>query len=425
MLFRILTIIAIILLTTITIITLLPGTSSFEQWDCTQDMCAQTTITRATTCKGETGIYLEYCRTTRNTTNITIQTDNENFITTKITQEQYNIEEIPVQHRIRDMIVRNNLLYYTTITGELILHNLTTNQETIIKLDKEIADGLLGIALHPNKTNKVYLYLYATDIREVPLDINNETIDPLHNRVSSFIIHNNSLTNQTILLDNIPGNGGHVSGKLLIKNEYLYITTGDSEYQKTNNTQLHEKILETNNLIGKTLRIYLNGTIPQDNPYNNEVYTYGHRNILGIATNPQTNSLFVAEHGPWRHDEINKLTKGHNYGWPAYRCSQEYHNITTNNTAPSYCFDEWTLAPGQITFIKDENHEWYGSAFVTGLRSQLIYRLIFEQDNIVDSQVFYFKKEDHNISPRLRAITYYDGSLYVAGDQEGLIKISP
>ena len=418
--FKVLTIIAIFLLGAATAVFLFQPTT--QQWDCTDDLCVPVELEQVVTCKGEEGVYVEHCRKVNETGNVSIMTDQENFVTTKITRERYDIEEIPVNHRIRDMIIRDDTLYYTTVTGELILHDLTTNEETTIFLDEELADGLLGLALDQER---IILYLYATDIRNVSLDTSNETVDALYNRVSSFVIEDDELTDEIILLDDIPGNGGHVAGKLFIDDKYLYVTTGDSEYQKTNNTILHEKIQETNNLVGKTLRIYLNGSVPQDNPYNNEVYTYGHRNPLGIDKNPQTGSLFISEHGPWRHDEINKLTKGANYGWPGYRCGQEYFNVTANNTKPEYCFDEFTLAPGQLAFIQDENHEWYTSAFVTGLRSKLVYRLIFDDDQVIDSEVFYFRNEPYNISPRLRAITYHNNSLYVAGDQHGLIKLTP
>ncbi len=70
-----------------------------------------------------------------------------------------------------------------------------------------------------------------------------------------------------------------------------------------------------NSLAGKILRIKEDGNIPKDNPFNNAVYSYGHRNPQEIVWN-ENNRLWSTEHGANANDEINIIEKGTNYGWP-------------------------------------------------------------------------------------------------------------
>jgi glucose/arabinose dehydrogenase len=73
---------------------------------------------------------------------------------------------------------------------------------------------------------------------------------------------------------------------------------------------------------GKVFRIKDDGAIPQDNPFVNTpnaypaIWSFGHRNPQGLALHPQTNTLWLTEHGPRGGDELNQVIKGKNYGWP-------------------------------------------------------------------------------------------------------------
>src|SRR2546428_3683939 len=73
--------------------------------------------------------------------------------------------------------------------------------------------------------------------------------------------------------------------------------------------------------LGKVLRMNTDGSPPSDNPFfgnasvDNLIFTYGHRNMFGLAFHPFTNRVFVTENGPNCNDEINVLTAGANYGW--------------------------------------------------------------------------------------------------------------
>ncbi|WP_318036135.1 PQQ-dependent sugar dehydrogenase [Halobacillus salinarum] len=91
----------------------------------------------------------------------------------------------------------------------------------------------------------------------------------------------------------------------------MYVTTGDS----LNKPLAQDK----QSLAGKILRLNIDGSVPEDNPYpGSYVFSYGHRNPQGLAWNDD-GTLFASEHGSDQHDEINIISKGSNYGWPEIR----------------------------------------------------------------------------------------------------------
>src|SRR5262249_37223505 len=81
---------------------------------------------------------------------------------------------------------------------------------------------------------------------------------------------------------------------------------------------------------GKVLRLNDDGTAPKDNPfvgragYKPEIYSLGHRNLLGLAVHPQTGAVWENENGPNGGDEINIILPGRNYGWPLVSLGRTY-----------------------------------------------------------------------------------------------------
>lgn len=211
--------------------------------------------------------------------------------------------------------------------------------------------GLLGMALHPNFAKNNWLYLYLTSTEG----------DKLKNRVEryTFNLENNTLSERTVILDNIGGAPNHDGGRIAFGPDgLLYVTTGDA--QNSANAQ------NTSSLEGKILRIHDDGTIPTDNPFGNAVYSYGHRNPQGIAWDNQ-NRLWSSEHGPsgaqTGNDEINLIEPGINYGWPTIKGDQTASNMRTP-IIQSGSSETW--APADIAI--------YGNQVLfTGLRGESLY----------------------------------------------------
>ena len=134
-------------------------------------------------------------------------------------------------------------------------------------------------------------------------------------------------------------------------------------------------------LAGKTLRLRDDGTVPTDNPfagkagYRPEIYTIGHRNILGLAMNPQTGAIWSVENGPNGGDEVNELMPGRNYGWPVIGNGRFYlgPRVSVNpyreNMEPPVAFWVPAIAPsGLVFYTGDKFPQWKNSLFVGGMR---------------------------------------------------------
>lgn len=160
--------------------------------------------------------------------------------------------------------------------------------------------GLLGIARPQNFNALPYVYVYHTYQKG----------NSLLNRVVRFRVTPTGTPTPEVIIDNIPGGRIHDGGIIAFGPDgNLYIATGDS-----GNSSLAQNLNSTG---GKILRLGPDGSIPPDNPFpDSPVYSYGHRNIFGIAFQPGTGALYVTENGPAGDDEVNKIEAGKNYGWP-------------------------------------------------------------------------------------------------------------
>ncbi len=160
--------------------------------------------------------------------------------------------------------------------------------------------GLLGIAVHPNFKARPYVYIYYTY----------RTDSLMFNRIARYRFSPNTTPTPEVLLNKIPAGRIHNGGVLAFGPDgNLYASTGE-----TGARNLAQDVRST---AGKVLRMTPSGGIPADNPFKNSpVYSYGHRNIFGMAFDPKTKALYVTENGPSSSDEINKIEAGKNYGWP-------------------------------------------------------------------------------------------------------------
>ena len=134
-------------------------------------------------------------------------------------------------------------------------------------------------------------------------------------------------------------------------------------------------------LAGKTLRLNEDGTVPKDNPFFNkpgyrpEIFTMGHRNILGLAMNPESGAIWSVENGPNGGDEVNELLPGHNYGWPIIGAGRFYLgprvsiNSYREDMDPPVAFWVPAIAPsGLVFYTGDKFPQWKNNLFVGGMR---------------------------------------------------------
>ncbi|MEO0468276.1 MAG: PQQ-dependent sugar dehydrogenase [Bacteroidota bacterium] len=118
-----------------------------------------------------------------------------------------------------------------------------------------------------------------------------------------------SLSNPLTLLEDIPAGSSHNGSRIVFENENtLFLSLGDA-YQSG-------FVQDLEAFHGKILRMHTDGSIPEDNPFrNSRVWSWGHRNVQGLVRTSD-GRMYGSEHGLGEDDELNKIEKGHNYGWP-------------------------------------------------------------------------------------------------------------
>ncbi|MFE6305811.1 PQQ-dependent sugar dehydrogenase [Nocardiopsis sp. NPDC057823] len=155
--------------------------------------------------------------------------------------------------------------------------------------------GLLGLAVDPAFPNEPYVYVYFTSSSD--------------NRIARLEYDpQEGLTGQETLLDGIPAAGNHNGGRIAFGPDgFLYAGTGDA-----GDPSLSQ---DRDSLGGKILRITTEGEPAGDNPFGNAAYSYGHRNVQGLAWDEE-GRLYATEFGQNEWDEVNLIEPGGNYGWP-------------------------------------------------------------------------------------------------------------
>ncbi|SLK04261.1 MULTISPECIES: PQQ-dependent sugar dehydrogenase [unclassified Paenibacillus] len=257
--------------------------------------------------------------------------------------------------------------------------------------NEEGEGGLLGLAADPDFDNNGYLYAYHSYL---------EGGGDIANRVLRLKVSDGKATIDKELLSDIPGGVNHNGGRIKIgPDNLLYITTGE-RYEP-------ELAQNEDSLGGKILRIGLDGSIPEYNPWpNSPVYSMGHRNAQGLAWNLDNNYLYATEHGQRNFDEINRIEAGENYGWPEVEGDDD--NNGTYQAPLAHSGDE-TWAPSGVAFI--EEGPWAGSLLAANLRGEQLLKITLSEDGTQVTQVEPIFKNEWG---RIRNVTAgEDGKLYV------------
>lgn len=177
--------------------------------------------------------------------------------------------------------------------------------------------------------------------------------------------------------------------------------------------------------LGKLIRLNTDGSVPNDNPFvgradaRPEIWSYGHRNIQGMARHPQTGAVWLHEHGAQGGDEINIPERGKNYGWPVITHGIDYSGakIGVGSAAPGMeqPLLHWTpsIAPSGMAFYTgDKIAAWRGNLFVGSLKFGTLHRVVLDGTKIVRQEQM-LKEIGDNIRDVRDGP---DGYLYIATD---------
>jgi len=227
--------------------------------------------------------------------------------------------------------------------------------------------GLLGIALDPDFATSGFVYLYYSYT---------STGGGTLNRLVRLRDQGGKGVDETTLLDNIPGSSNHDGGRIRFGPDgKLYVASGDGEQE--------QRAQDRNSLGGKILRLNKDGSIPSDNPFpGSAVFSFGHRNVQGLAWHPDTKALYATEHGPSGffpaccNDEVNRIEAGANYGWPIVT-GQPNDARFKDPVVWSGRTDTW--APSGAAFATVAG-PLRGSLLFSALRGQHLHRVVFAAD---------------------------------------------
>ncbi len=312
--------------------------------------------------------------------------------------------------------------------GQLHLVNLTDKTKQEIQGVPEVVargqGGLLDILLDQNfQENNTLFLTYAGGSRR-----DNET------RVARARLDREGLklTDLKVIWRQKPSytNALHFGSRLVqTKEGWLFLGLGDRFSERDQAQQL-------NSHLGKVVRIDREGRPVPGNPFAEqegalpEIWSLGHRNIQGAALHPETQELWIHEHGPRGGDEVNVVRAGKNYGWPVVTFGREYHGPRigegTHKEGMEPPLHHWTpsIAPSGMSFYTGQAFpQWQGNLFVGALRDRALHRLEFKGEKLVSSERLLSERRK-----RIRDVRQGpDGFLYVLTDENPgeLLRLKP
>lgn len=220
--------------------------------------------------------------------------------------------------------------------------------------------GLLGLTLSPRFSTDGLVYVYYSAQQD--------------NRVVRYRYAGNRLSAPRVVLAGIPRSSNHNGGRLRFGPDgMLYITTGDVTAKPPSNAQ------DVRSLAGKILRVTATGGIPRGNPFGNEVWSYGHRNVQGIGWDSE-GRMFASEFGSNRLDELNLVVKGGNFGWPQ---TEGPSGGDKDLIDPLLSWNTTQASPSGIAVTSK------GTVFLAALRGQRLWRSSWTGSRMTEPDVYF------------------------------------
>lgn len=314
-------------------------------------------------------------------------------------------------------------LLVTERSGRLLSLNINTGQyHTIAGLPEDILSegqgGLLDIAVDPDSDWIYFTYSKNVDDQGATTLARGKLTDStLTDWQDVFISRSRTSTNH------------HFGSRIAFDRQgHVFMSIGDRG--------VRENAQDLYNHAGTIVRLNVDGSVPQDNPFIadddalNEIWSYGHRNPQGLYFNAETQQLWSNEHGPRGGDEINLISAGQNYGWPIISYGKEYYSFASVGEGthkegmiqPVKVYVP-SIAPSSLMQYQGQAFpEWQGQLFSGALKLQHINKvtLNYQQQAIKEDRLF------NDMAARIRHIIEGpDGFIYFSTDSGRILMLSP
>jgi glucose/arabinose dehydrogenase len=248
--------------------------------------------------------------------------------------------------------------------------------------------GLLDVVLHPDfATNKLVYFSYskktAGDSVAATTAIARGTFE--NDRIVGL---------QDVFVAQTAGASGHFGSRIAFdRSGHMFVSVGDRMVPPRGDLEAHPA-QDVSNHHGTINRMTADGKPLPDNPFVDkagarpEIWSYGHRNPQALAVHPVTGEVWATEHGPQGGDELNKIRKGANYGWPVIGFGVNYGSgaaihAGTARAGMEQPVNVWLPSigmSGMLFYTGDKFPEWQGSLFVGGLSGEQVGRLTIDGD---------------------------------------------
>ena len=290
-------------------------------------------------------------------------------------------------------------------------HELSQPLEGTPEVFAQGQGGLLDVVLHPDFEQNQYVYLsYARPGPDATAA----------SALGRGRLNEDRIEDFEVLFTQEPWITGpnHFGGRIVFSPDgHLFLTLAD-RFQ-------FDPAQDLSNHLGAIIRLNLDGTVPDDNPFvgqedaADEIWSYGHRNIESAAIDPATGTLWIAEMGPLGGDELNRPEAGKNYGWPEVSWGMNYDgtDIPDPDTRPEFedAVMQWTpvISPsGMIFYTGDTFSAWRGTALIGGLSAQGLVRVEMRGQDAAEV-------ERIPLEARIRDVEQGpDGLVYVLTDED-------
>ena len=290
--------------------------------------------------------------------------------------------------------------------------------------------GLLDVSVHPRFAENQWVYFTYS----------HGTVAANRTRVARARLNGSTLTDWTVIFEvnRSKQSGQHFGSRIVwLPDRTMLVSIGDGGNPpiRLDGEWIRNQAQNLENRLGKIVRLNDDGSVPADNPFvgkpdaDSAVWSYGHRNIQGMAFDPVSKKVWVTEHGARGGDELNRIEPGENYGWPVVTHSREYSGgeISSERSRPGMVdpLVVWTPATapsGLMVYRGDRFPQWQGDLFAGGLVSKDVRRIKLDGAGTVVSQT------SIPIGQRVRDVRQGpDGSIYILTDESNgrLIRLEP